>query len=225
MADTPRHLLEGKIRKLQKLYELMEDPEVEAEVSQLFARRNGDVAPVTKPAPIAELPRRKSTRKGKKQNMARSAFDLINKSDAQLTARDVADQLEKQGFKFAAGDKYVAVSKALRWLWKNGEIVGRKSGSTPKAPILYSRFLQDAVPGAPEKDAPPGSNDKPVSPSGQKLVLFLQLRGPSRWNEMVKSVGIGQATLYTTLKRYPNLFKQQPDGRWGVAQKHESQPG
>lgn len=127
-------VLQSKSRKLQQLHELLNDPEIAPEVRQLFAQRNGTAAP---PSATAQPQRRGGRRKSKK--LVRVALEVVQRSEGPVSARHVADQMEQEGFRFSAGNKYIAVSKALRRMADEKEIHA-ETGPTPKAPIMYSRI-------------------------------------------------------------------------------------
>jgi hypothetical protein len=131
-------ILQSKYRKLQQLHELLNDPEIAPEVRALFVHRNGISAPQQ-----AELPLTKKTGKRKSRNpkMLREALKVVLESSIPVSARHVADHMEKHGFRFTTKDKNLAVSKVLRRIASQGAIEARP-GLTPKAPIMYLRCSQ-----------------------------------------------------------------------------------
>jgi hypothetical protein len=129
-------ILQSKSRKLQQLHELLNDPDIAPEVRHLFAQRNGNAAPQQAELP---LPRKYGKRKSRNPKLVREAVAVVQHSTGLVSARHVADQMEQNGFKFTSKDKYLAVSKVLRRMAKQGAIEAR-AGLTPKAPIMYARI-------------------------------------------------------------------------------------
>lgn len=142
MAQDTRTRLEIRIKKLQQLHELLGDPDISAEVDSLYMSRNGNgaapIPPLAASTPSVHHQRTRGPNR-KTMKLVRVAMEVVNRSEGAVSARTVADQMTVQGFHFANFDKkYVAVSKALRWLSKKKEI-NALAGLTEKAPIMYTR--------------------------------------------------------------------------------------
>lgn len=143
MPQDTRTRLENRIKKLQQLHDLLGDPDISAEVESLYSHRNG-ASPAEPQKPqimrvtthTSPTPKRK--KRGSGRQMTRHAVAVVNEASTPITARDVADVMTEAGFHFKAGNKYIAVSKALRRVSEDGEIKSIP-GPSPKAPITYFR--------------------------------------------------------------------------------------
>jgi hypothetical protein len=126
---------EEEIRRLKLLRELLSDPELAAVAKeQLLKQTEMKAAAQSRQEGGATRPRKRS---GGKRQLKKRALEIVTKSTAMLTAKEVAEQLEKEGFTFKAKDKTVAVSKALRSLADEKEIQAIP-GEKSKSAIKYS---------------------------------------------------------------------------------------
>ena len=127
---------EEKIRRLKLLKELLGDPELAALVKGQLSKQ-AEMTVAAQPQQDREMTRLRR-RSGRKRQLKKRALEIVQKSTPEmLTAKQVADQLEKEGFVFKAKDKTVAVSKALRSLADEKEIQSRP-GEKSKSAIRYS---------------------------------------------------------------------------------------
>jgi hypothetical protein len=126
---------EEEIRRLKLLKELLDDPEIAA-VAKAQLLKQAEIKVVAQSQREREKPRL-SRRSGRKRQLKKRALEIVKKSTEKLTAKEVAEQLEKQGFAFKAKDKTVAVSKALRSLADEKEIEA-VPGEKSKSAIRYS---------------------------------------------------------------------------------------
>jgi hypothetical protein len=78
-------------------------------------------------------------------DLVRKVFDVVQIKAAPVTAKDVTQAMEAEGFPFDADDPQIAVSKALRQLAKQKKIHAEK-GAHAKAAIIYNAFLSHQVP-------------------------------------------------------------------------------
>ena len=143
MAQDTRTRLENRIKKLQQLHDLLGDPDISAEMESLYSNRNGAASAEPRNPPAMRVttrtsPAPKRSKRGNGRKMTRRAVEIVNGSLLPITARDVADKMTNEGFNFKSGNKYIAVSKALRRVSEDNEI-NAQPGPSPKSPILYSR--------------------------------------------------------------------------------------
>jgi hypothetical protein len=131
MARDLQSALDSHIKKIEQLRELLSDPTVAA-VARALLSEGSNVTTAT--GRISE-PRRRYKRHG--GSLVESALEAVKRLGSPVTARSVAEELEKNGYRFHASNKNVAVSKVLRALHKEGRLTAVK-GEHEKAAILYS---------------------------------------------------------------------------------------
>ena len=117
MADFKK-LIDDRIRKLQVLRELADDPET-LELLRTLAASNGNghkaAAPAPKAAPTytiengVPMPRPRGLQKKKVLEVLRSATEPV-------TTDWIAEQMGKRGFEFKAAKPAIAVNEALKAL-------------------------------------------------------------------------------------------------------------
>jgi hypothetical protein len=132
MPMNAQTALARRLKKVRLLGELLGDPEIAAVARTILATPDIGV-PMPKP----------NIRKGRtgrgKRGLKKKALDIVKRSTAPLSAKEVAEAMEREGFTFESVDKAVAVSKALRTLAKSQKI-GHKKGDRPKDAIMYTRL-------------------------------------------------------------------------------------
>lgn len=135
MTDNHKTLIQRKIRKLQQLEALLDDPDISDVVQSIIAL-------TPKPAPVAESEQPQLFKKARRRYQ-RNGGSLIDRTLAALrdmgttaTATSLAIFMREQGYKFKARDANVAVSKVLRQLADAGKIKSKR-GDHVKAAILY----------------------------------------------------------------------------------------
>jgi hypothetical protein len=139
--------IDDSIRKLTQLRELLTDPEIAAYVRRILKEQ--DDAVVQRAETAAVMPRStrlRRRRKEKRGTLVRAAFNVVKNSSDLVSAKKVASVLESEGYTFEAKDKCVAVSKALRTLARDQKIKQVRTGSNPKAPILYGPMNSSLFP-------------------------------------------------------------------------------
>jgi hypothetical protein len=144
MTNNIQTALDEKIRKLTQLRDLLSDPEIAKIARNILSQPR-----TAKPAIDADIsivlpasqstPRARRTLKKKRGTLVKKVAEIVTQSTSALTARDVADALESQGFNIQAQDKAIAVSKALRTLATKQKIIAKK-GDHAKAAISYMRL-------------------------------------------------------------------------------------
>jgi hypothetical protein len=141
MATNIQNAIDDKIRKLQQLRDLLSDPEIAKIARNILSHPNATASAIDAGASDTlsgqAIPRRFT--KKKRGTLVKKVAAIISESAVPLTARQVADVLEVDGFEFKANDKYVSVSKALRGLALNKKI-GDMRGDHAKAAIRYTRL-------------------------------------------------------------------------------------
>jgi hypothetical protein len=133
--DSKIAACEEEIRRLKLLKELLGYPELAAVAKEQLLKQAEPVrAAQPEQGRERSRPRRRSSRK---RQLKKRALEIVKKSTAMLTAKQVTEQLEKEGFNFKAKDRAVAVSKALRALSEEKEIQALP-GEKSKSAIRYS---------------------------------------------------------------------------------------
>jgi hypothetical protein len=125
-------LHEEQIRKLKELDALLSDPEMAVTAREILLA-SARVAPATHSEPERRVRRNPA---GRKRNLKKRALEIVRSSASLLTAKDVAEIMEKEGYTFRAKNSAVAVSKALRSLAQQKEI-DLKRGDRDKSAIKY----------------------------------------------------------------------------------------
>jgi hypothetical protein len=137
MTPNLSAVIDRKIKKLQQLRDLLADSEMAELVQAMF------VDAVPKPATGApsqgnqlEFPklRRKYQRTG--GSLLDQTYKSLLAYHQRATAKDLADFMQRTGYRFKAKDPNIAVSKALRLLAEAGKITAQR-GDNPKAAITY----------------------------------------------------------------------------------------
>lgn len=124
----------------------------------------------------------------------------------------MVEHLTKTGFPLKAAKPEASMYGVFRVLKERGiiRIVRRGSGSQPH--LFRSTAADKDRSATATKDE---SRTATVSPSSQKLMAFLQARGPMRRTEIIEQSGIPAGTIANALTR-KNLFRQRMDGKWEV---------
>jgi hypothetical protein len=130
---TARSIIQSKIRKLEALAKLLDDPDIFALLPELREAKPLGSSKQMK-LPVMTAKQRPGRRPGP---LADKAWNAVRNSMREVTAKDVVKMLEGDGFKFGVKDKAVTVSKILRQLAKEGKLSSRPSGPGKKAAILY----------------------------------------------------------------------------------------
>lgn len=120
---------EEQIRKLRQLEDLLRDPDIAATATDLLLQQSS--------TPVRGSRHPHMRKRGRKRNLKNRALEIVKRSTQEMSARDVVAELEKEGFAFRAKNRMVAVSKVLRSLAGEREIVSIP-GAQPKAAIRYS---------------------------------------------------------------------------------------
>jgi hypothetical protein len=129
---------EEQIRKLRELGNLLSDPQIAATARELLLKStviNVSVEATAEPR-VERRPRRQA---GRKRNLKKKALEIVRESAHLLTAREISEIMALDGFTFRAKNKKVAVSKALRSLADEKEIVSHR-GEKDKSAIKYGRL-------------------------------------------------------------------------------------
>src|SRR4029077_17198547 len=120
-SGNPNHMtkdtaLDDTIKKFQTLKDLLDDPYI-AEIAfdylaqRKSAPRNSGAA-IAPPTESHNAPRK--SRKRKRGALVKKVFEVVKSSTSPLSAKDVADMMERDGYNFSAEDRTVSVSKVLR---------------------------------------------------------------------------------------------------------------
>ena len=132
---TAKDVIRAKIRKLEQLEKLLDDPDIAAILPELQASRIANVTNRNQLKLPVTAPKKKVGRKP--GPLAEKAFEVVKNAMAEISARDVAAKLQESGFVFRVRDREVATSKALRKLAKQGKLATKRSGPGKKSAILY----------------------------------------------------------------------------------------
>src|SRR5439155_4695908 len=95
--------LEEQVRKLKVLDQLLSDPEVAAAAKEQLIKQAAATASSRDKSDAR--PRR---RNGRKRGLKKKALEIVSKSTVMLTAKQVAELIEKEGFNIKAENKTVA---------------------------------------------------------------------------------------------------------------------
>jgi hypothetical protein len=125
--------LKSQIKKLELLEQLMGDPEVAAMARSLLFRQTT----LPSGARVSATVRIQNRLRKGKPGLKRKAFDVVQGTTKPLTAKEVTDLMEQDGFNIRSKNKTVAVSKALRSLAVEHKILHSR-GEKVKAAIKYS---------------------------------------------------------------------------------------
>ncbi|MGA7908476.1 MAG: hypothetical protein WCA16_13790 [Candidatus Sulfotelmatobacter sp.] len=142
---TPRDVIRAKIRKLEQLEKLLDDPDIAAILPELQASRLSNAPGKDQLKLSVTAPKKRMGRKP--GPLAEKAFHAIRNCMREVSAKDVLALLEVDGVAIPGKDKAVTVSKVLRKLAKAGRVASRPSGPGKKAAILYqSNALAQSFP-------------------------------------------------------------------------------
>ncbi len=142
MAKSPKALVQEKIRKLQALAKLLDDPDISSLIAQfgLPGEKFAGTSPAQMKLPVTRKPGRKPGA------LVKEALTVVQSGTTEVSAKRVTEIMERRGFVFETNDKEIAVSKALRKLAKEGIIEKRRSGLGKKSALLYKPIGPSLVP-------------------------------------------------------------------------------
>jgi hypothetical protein len=132
--------LDDYIKRLQQLRDLLRDPEIAAIARTMLSvsatqehASNGSGAIANAIPTSPQVPIKPARKRGA---LVRAVFEVTRRATSPMSAKGVTEALESNGFAFGAQDRQVAVSKALRTLWKQNKIEAEQNGGK-KSAIFY----------------------------------------------------------------------------------------
>ena len=140
-SKTVKSLIRSKIRKLEQLERLLDDPDVVSLLSELqIAGLSGKQMRL----PVKPAKQRAGRKPGP---LSEKTLKVVINAMREVSAKDVLAILDAEGVSIKGKDKAVTVSKILRQLAKAGKVSARPSSPKKKAPILYqSNALAQSFP-------------------------------------------------------------------------------
>lgn len=135
MTDNAYSTIERRIRKLQQLQSLLQDPEL-ADVVQSVLQASPKSAPVAESQPPLTFKRARKRYQRRGGSLIERTFTSLREWGEPTTAAELADFMKSGGYKFAARDPKIAVSKVLRQLADAQKIKARR-GDHSKSAIIY----------------------------------------------------------------------------------------
>lgn len=120
MANDLQKLLDDKIRKLQTLRDLADDPEM-VEVLRALANANGNGHKSETEASLKVWVPSPATRRTPRGFQKKKVLEVLESVSEPVTTDWIADQMHADGFEFKAASPPIAVNEALRTLVDEGK--------------------------------------------------------------------------------------------------------